>query len=305
MAGFRFMTILCHSRGTIEAAFAETLPAFFRRSYLGIDAFANPAAHAEIIERFQPDVLLTYPSVLTQLFHTRQERGPLSHAPRLIYTTGEALCESLRPKVDELFPASRLLDSYFCTEAGMIAAECPEGGRLHVFMDNVLVEITRDDKPVPMGERGHILVTDLNNLATPLIRYNGLGDTAILIEGTCTCGIEGHSLAFLAGRRVDCLITPSGRIILPFKVTEALEGIQGLGPYQVVQERDDFLRVNVVSQNSEAVDDVLSGEIISRLQALAGEHISCEAAFVEDIPCDPAAGSSYLIKSEVDGLGYS
>lgn len=305
IAGFRFMTILCHSRGTIEAAFAETLPAFFRRSYLGIDAFANPAAHAEIIERFQPDVILTYPSVLAQLFHTRQGRGPLSHAPRLIYTTGEKLGESLRPKVDELFPKSRLLDSYFCTEAGMIAAECPEGGRLHVFTDNVLVEITRDGKPVPMGERGHILVTDLNNLATPLIRYNGLGDTAILIEGTCICGIEGHSLAFLAGRRVDCLMTPSGRIILPFKVTEALEGIQGLGPYQVVQERDDFLRVSVVSLNCKAVNDVVSGEIISRLQAVVGEHISCEAAFVEDIPCDPATGASYLIKSEVDGLGYS
>ena len=55
------------------------------------------------------------------------------------------------------------------------------------------------------GELGQVLVTDLLNLAMPLIRYR-IGDMAIYDETPCKCGRSLPRLKKVAGRVTDFLV---------------------------------------------------------------------------------------------------
>ena len=61
----------------------------------------------------------------------------------------------------------RVIDEYGCSEIGLIALECPEGG-MHLSMENILVEFAeRGAGP----EHAEIFLTNLNSFSMPLLRY--------------------------------------------------------------------------------------------------------------------------------------
>ena len=77
---------------------------------------------------------------------------------------------------------------YGATEVGIIASPCERNAGLHLHADHLLVEIVgADDRPVPPGALGRILVTDLYNEAAPYLRHE-LGDIGRFVEQDCACG---------------------------------------------------------------------------------------------------------------------
>ena len=89
--------------------------------------------------------------------------------PRAIITTSEVLSPDDRAIINKSF-RSPVFDEYGCGELGTIAHECP-AGKLHTSDGNMIVEILDGDRPCRPGEKGEIVVTELNNLALPLVRY--------------------------------------------------------------------------------------------------------------------------------------
>jgi len=59
------------------------------------------------------------------------------------------------------------------------------------------------------GQVGRVVVTDLHNFATPLIRYD-LGDYAEMAD-TCPCGRGLPALKRIMGRRRNMVRLPDGR----------------------------------------------------------------------------------------------
>ena len=88
---------------------------------------------------------------------------------------------------------------YTCQEAGYLALQCPDYPHFHVQSENVLLEVVDDvGQPCGPGEVGRVLITSLNNFATPLIRYE-LGDYAE-VGAPCPCGRGLPVLKRIMGR---------------------------------------------------------------------------------------------------------
>ena len=117
------------------------------------------------------------------------------YPPTCVITTSEVLTDYHRELIGNVFQC-RVYNEYGCGETGTIAHEC-EFGSMHINAENVIVEIVRDGEVVNDGEVGDIVVTDLNNFAMPLIRYN-LKDIGYIDSEPCPCGrglpILGRSL---------------------------------------------------------------------------------------------------------------
>jgi phenylacetate-CoA ligase len=148
----------------------------------------------------------------------------------------------------------RIATNYYCNEVWAIAAEC-RSGALHQFPDNVVLEIVDDrGRPVPRGERGHVLVTSLHNYVQPFIRYR-LGDIAAWEPdtGPCDCGLDLPRLRALEGRDDDYIEYPDGRRMHPSRITVAVKspcfahpGAQIFRDYRITQDGPAHVTVQIV-----------------------------------------------------------
>lgn len=155
-----------------------------------------------------PEYLLTYPSNLAALLETVAEEGLSLPRLREIRTIGEIVPDELRESVSQL-PGVRLTDLYSSQELGVIALQCPTSGLYHIQAESLLVEVIDDrGQPCRPGETGRMVVTDLVNLATPLIRYE-IGDYAEVGQ-VCPCGCNLPTLRRILGRRRNMIVQPDG-----------------------------------------------------------------------------------------------
>lgn len=101
-----------------------------------------------------------------------------------------------------------IVNEYGASEVGLIAMENPRG-EFVLNQQNLFIEIVDEaNQPVTDGTIGRILVTDLYNLAHPVIRYEigDLGSLKTLENGT-------RILENLQGRTSDIARLPSGKVV--------------------------------------------------------------------------------------------
>jgi phenylacetate-CoA ligase len=157
-----------------------------------------------------------------------------------------------------------VFDRYGCREVMMIAAECDRHRGLHVTADNLYVEVVQGGRVCEPGERGEILLTDLHNYGMPMIRYK-VGDVGSWAEHTCACGRGLPLLNVVEGRTLDLIRTPSGRVISGEFFPHLLKDFASIRRYQIIQEREDTLRVRLaVDQALPEADHRLLQETITR-----------------------------------------
>lgn len=261
-----------------------------------VDSLLPATEHIAALNRKRPVFLMTYPSVLRNICLTLRAGGATVHQPELIMVIGEVLDEPLRALVRRTF-RSQVMDVYGSTEAGFIAAECPEHCGLHVLTWKVLVELLDDDgKEVAPGHTGRVVITDLFNRATPIIRYSGLGDYACRAVEPCRCGRTLPLLARIEGRSVDSIVRPDGQLVHPYHLTLALEDVPHLAKFQIRQERRDHIRVLLVkdlvpeaANVSFAPDGEVGQVILERFGRILDNQITVELHTVVDIPSRPGS----------------
>src|SRR5205085_8254840 len=134
---------------------------------------------------------------------------------RLLHVTAEMLDRRTRLLLGQVFPRARIVETYTSTEAGLMAYQCPRDPRLHLCEDRVLVEIV-DGAGHATREMGEIVVTNLANWTTPIIRYRGLGDFCRWKESACPCGSILRSIGDLEGRRAESITLPDGSLLSPY-----------------------------------------------------------------------------------------
>ncbi len=205
----------------------------------------NVKQQAQWLAKVNPGYLLTYPTNLAELMHI-VEAGDL-HLPRLreIRTIGETLPDDLRETCLRLLGVE-VTDMYSSQELGIIALQCPVSGLYHIQSENVLVEILDEQgEPCSSGETGRIVVTDLHNFATPLIRYE-LRDYAE-VGPTCPCGRGLLTISRILGRRRNMVVLPNGQRHWPRVGFQRFrEVVPGLKQYQLVQRTLQQIEVNLV-----------------------------------------------------------
>lgn len=205
--------------------------------------------------RTDPTYLLIYPTALDAVVHALAARGLRLPALRQVRTISEALTPATRAACLEVLGVP-VVDTYSAEEVGYVALECPghpdrpdhpDGAapRYHVMAERLRVEILDDaGRPCPPGATGRVIVTDLHNLATPVIRYD-LGDLAT-VGPPCPCGRGLPVLTRIIGRRRGLLRYPDGRAAWPV-FTVACRTAARYRELQLVQDTVDALRLRVVA----------------------------------------------------------
>jgi phenylacetate-CoA ligase len=166
---------------------------------LSIDASAR--GQAEWLLAVQPDYLTSHPSALVAIAEALSERGEALVRLEQVRTFGEAVDDETRRTIEQAFGVP-LVDTYSAQEVGYLALQCPEHEAYHVQSERLYVEVLDDhDRPCGPGEAGRVLVTDLHNFASPLIRYE-IGDQAEVGE-PCPCGRGLPTLRRILGRATN------------------------------------------------------------------------------------------------------
>ena len=99
-----------------------------------------------------------------------------------------------------------------------VAFECTEQNGLHIWEDNVIVEIVDPVtlQPVPEGEVGELVLTTINREAMPLLRYR-TRDLTCILPGDCLGDAAHKRLARFKGRSDDMIIL-KGREPIPHQI---------------------------------------------------------------------------------------
>jgi phenylacetate-CoA ligase len=159
-----------------------------------------------------PDIrhLMTYVDAAAGLAQFIREHGlPQPKLATIMACAGTVTAE-FRQILEETF-AAQVFDKYGSRECCDMACECRHHTGLHVCSPAVYLEIVDEaGQPCPPGASGRILVTLLNNLSFPMIRY-AVGDLASWATADrCPCGSPFPRIQSLHGREDDMLLTEDG-----------------------------------------------------------------------------------------------
>lgn len=191
---------------------------------------------------FQPEILGSYPSIL-QILARAQKSGRLAIRPLVLCSSAEYLAPVVRAMLEEIFQCP-VMDNYCSTEGGEAAMLC-QANHLHLNSDWIIMEPVDDqNKPVRDGLSDGILLTNLANLAQPIIRYR-ISDKARLRQEPCSCGSPFPVLE-IEGRKEDILefAARNGSFLLspPVLMVAALH-IPGCAACQFIQHSPVELEV--------------------------------------------------------------
>jgi phenylacetate-CoA ligase len=271
---------------------------------LQLDVTAPLDQLSAALERFRPDILVGYPSVLGALAE-RQRVGDLTISPRWIIGTSEQMTPGARTAMREAW--TEPFDVYSTTETGgVLAYECPAHAGLHLRETMNLVEaVDQDDRLVPDGERGSaLLVTSWLNRTLPLIRYR-IEDSVVLSAEPCPCGRASRRIVGLAGRREAGLelagVNGTTVTVHPNLFEETIEERPEVARYQVVQ-RAEAITVSVVARDGGPTQwsEQLAEELARRLRTLGAAPPPIRVELVNELARSDSVGAKLkLVRSEL------
>lgn len=210
----------------------------------GIPITADAAQQAAWISDFDPGYLMHYPNSLDALCNHCEKHAIRFTGLRQIRSIGETLSPALRARA-QIILGAKVVDTYSSNELGVIAIECPVSGLYHVMAENLVVEIVgEDDAPCECGEIGRVIITDLHNFATPLVRYD-IGDYAE-VAGPCPCGRGLPTLKRILGRERNLVCMPNGTRHWPLVGFHAFREVAPVTQYQLVQHDIQNIEMRLV-----------------------------------------------------------
>ncbi len=235
------------------------------------------------IARFRPKVITGFASYLYSLAVGGRRRGIQPFRPGFLLSSGERLLPEYRALLEGCFRAP-VYDRYGASEADLIGQQCLEKDCLHIPPTRHYLETDAD---------GELLVTDLDNFATPLIRY-AIGDTGQVRRSDCPCGRTGQVIGPALGRVYDRILTPSGRL-LPGNFWSGLLRLRpGVEQYQLVQAEPARVEIRIVA-NAEYRDahaDFYRDEV----RRLVGDELDVAVARMDRIEPGPSGKHRFVIR---------
>jgi phenylacetate-CoA ligase len=176
-----------------------------------------------------------FPNLLLQCVQFMREKRIVLKPGVVAAAWGTA--EALHPQLPALFQESfnvPLRDFYGSREMASISAEC-EHGRRHINSRYIVEAFDEDRQQVlPEGQCGYLLITDLFNNVTPLIRYQ-IGDLGAVEWCECDCGRRGFYLRELIGRPPDVIELKSGARFTPHFFSTLTLSFPAIHQFQLVR----------------------------------------------------------------------
>lgn len=250
---------------------------------LGIPITTDIATQAALIREFEPRTLLIYPSNLGALAQYCDANGIRFEYLKKILAIGETLSPDVRSRAETTFRAE-ISDVYSSQEAGNIALQCPQSGLYHVMAENLIVEIVdANGAAVEQGKTGRVVLTDLNNFATPLIRYD-IGDYAEA-GPACPCGRGLPTLKRILGRERNLILMPDGTRHWPLVGFHKFREIAPIIQYQMIQHDLEHIELRLVVERPLTLQEESS--LTSHVQTSLGHPFALSLSYFDSrIPSD-------------------
>jgi len=299
LPGDPYLTINLNARVEWRKRLQDRL---FRCAYLTFNADNQDSARiVHELRRRRILHLNGFSSSLYVLARYMLDRGIANPGVIGITATGDTLYAPFREAIEAAFGV-RVLDYYGAGgEALHLASQCPvSGGRYHLHTENAVVEVLDAAGPAAPGAPGRVVVTQLDNEAMPLMRYE-LGDVAVAAPpgASCACGRTLPLLERVEGRLADLVATPDGAFLVPHFFVVLFKNLRPVHRYQVVQDRIDSLRFRLVPVPGADRHGVEATVARAVAEATRGT-VRSELEWVEEIPLS-GAGKRRLVISRLPG----
>jgi phenylacetate-CoA ligase len=256
---------------------------------------ASLAAFTAQVQQRRPKLLFGYASSLHRFAQFVKE-NPAYHDITFngIFSSAEVLLPSVRQYLEDTFHC-KVFNRYGSKELGGIACECEAHTGLHLSAENNYVEILFAGRPAQPGEMGDIIVTNLNNLGMPFIRYltEDVGNWSE--EKDCPCGRAAPMLQTIEGRLVDSFKTRDGRTAWAGFAGAGYSGLAhpSIKQFQIVQKSLDLIVVRLV-KTGEVPQSTLN-ELEKTFKTAFGDNVEVQFEFPAEIPVLPSGKHRYAI----------
>ena len=233
-----------------------------------------------------------YASALTEIskYIDRTSYDLTGHVISSIIPISESMPEKVRERLSCQFGC--YVQSWYSNEEnGIMGIQGRNCEDYYINSENYYYEILKmdSDEPAEDGELGRIVITDLNNFAFPIIRYDN-GDTAIARHVD-----KGQRyklfLKQIYGRRSDIIYDTEGNALTPFIITNNLWDAAGVKQYQFIQKGKTkyLLKLNGDPEIMDIED--IRGRIIPYL----GSNAQMEIEFTDEIPVLASGKRKYIV----------
>ena len=199
----------------------------------------------------------------------------ITFRPTSIITISEALNSYTRNAIKEhfgIYPVSR----YSNNENGIIAQQISsDNPNFKINTASYLVEMfdLNQDNKIGFGQRGRIVITDLYNYATPLIRYD-TGDVGIM-------HLDENNQPYFSqvlGRKLDLIYDTKGNLV-PEHLSAKLCNYGQFKQFQLVQKKRKEYLINL--NTTKKVDEE---RMITEYKGYFGDDAKININYVDEIP---------------------
>ena len=261
----------------VQAFYAEAtlMPTRPRRRFVSVrEPFE---AVARILDEEKPDLLTGYGEWLHLFFKTAAARGTSFHRPAMVMYMAEAMPPGGRELIEEDFGIA-VMSRYSAAEAFKIGYYCERRTGFHLHEDLCHVRVVDEHgKPVPDGEPGRLVITNLVNRGSVLLNYP-IGDLGSVGPAECGCGRTFRMLSELEGRVEDVLTLPGGRAVHPRAVWQAFKDDDEVLQYQLVQHELDRFGLKLTTLD-EAAFERARARAQPELETLLGADAQVDVAW--------------------------
>lgn len=238
----------------------------------------NMPSYIEKLCEFKPKYITGYAHAIYNLCEYLLEGEKAPSSIQAVFTDSEGISPNQVAVIEEALGVP-VYDVYGLGEVGWVAVQCKQK-KYHVLERTCILEIVDDNGyPVPDGESGHIVITDLTQSAVPYIRYD-TGDIGRFSTHNCNCGWQTRILDSIEGRSDEMIITPSGRKI--GRLSHVTKPAKGILESQIVQLEPARVVIRVVPLAT--FDPASMEDVVEVAHSLIGNEVEVSWETVTSIP---------------------
>lgn len=235
------------------------------------------------INDYKPKLLLVFPSPMNMIANTiRRYKIELKYQPPLINVSGETFFDCQRKNIKNVFPNSKLEDSYGSVELGELAHETKGG--LEIFSEVAYVETEPNEAGQP-----EMVITRLKLNDFPFIRYK-MKDIATVSFERDTEGKEKYLITKIEGKDSNYILSDAGKRFYPSFFNELVNDLNQIVSDSIIEikvyERDQrSLEIQYIVCDDRFRDQVVK-ETLRLLRLRMSENMRYDIRFVDFINHD-------------------
>ena len=238
------------------------------------------------LNEYKPDVIRAYGSLLSMLVEAVLRSGIKLTLPGVFIYSADAMSPVLKRVIMEDWGVP-VFSEYNSVETLQLGFECEEHRGYHLNDDCYPVRIVdENDRELPDGSRGRVIISNLVNRANVLLNYE-LGDHGVILPGQCGCGRTQKMLSLSISRVAERFTLEDGTEIHPIIFAEAVFHEKDLWQHQVVHSSGNEFEVLLVANpdtDKAAMEERLTAEFVRWFQ----DRIRFKFRFVDKVEMNGA-----------------